>query len=148
MPHNKESTEYKRVLHGVISALSVGIVWVVVSLVFFLLKILPFNIPKTAVVFVLGIPVSCIVMLVFACIWYGNVLRCLCASGIIWGVFLVIRLLFGGSEINYLLITAGILQVMMILLFYMIHRIHLHKLEKRSASPSEEDCSLPAEPEE
>lgn len=109
----------------IIPILSVCIVWLVASVVFFALKVIPIEIGKSWFPFICAIPVSFIVFTVFSCLWHGLTARAVCISGIVWGVFLVLRTAFSGGNINFFLIICGILQVMVILWFYL--RRHIRK---------------------
>lgn len=114
-----KSRATKSIRKKMIPILSAGIVWLTAAVVFFVLRILPFNITKEYLAFIVAIPATFIVFTVFACLWHGMTVRALAVSGIIWSTFLVLRLSFRTSEINFLLISAAILQVMTILWFYM-----------------------------
>ena len=130
----KRSEEEKKEIIGVlrvtVPAMSVCIVWLSVSLLYFVLGILPFDIPKPWLVFVLGVPVSFIVLLVFACIWYGIPQMFICVSGIIWGVFAFIRLAFSSPAVNRLIISCAVLEIMAVLGFLTAHLL-VKKAKKR-----------------
>ncbi|MCR5207501.1 MAG: helix-turn-helix domain-containing protein [Eubacterium sp.] len=102
--------------------LSVGLVWLVAAVVFFILIILPINIGREWLAFIYAIPVSFIVATVFSCIWYGLLPRAVCISGIIWGTFTAIIVTFPVAKVAYLLIACLIFQALVILWFYMIYR--------------------------
>lgn len=102
--------------------LSIGLVWLVAALAFFILVMLPFNIEREWLAFVYAVPVSFIVSTVFACLWYGLVARAVSVSGIIWGGFIAILLTFPIAKITYLLIACAIFQALVILWFYMMYR--------------------------
>ena len=102
--------------------LSIGIAWLTAAIAFFVLQLLPLNLSRCWLSFIYAIPVSFILMTVFTCLWYGDLLKAVSISGIIWGVFLSIYLSYPASEIAYLLIAFGIFQVMVILWFLMKKR--------------------------
>lgn len=116
-------TEVRKTKRRIIVILAVLIAWLAASFVFFVLKVLPFDLKKEWLAFIYAIPVSFIVLTVFTCIWYGITARAVAVSGIIWAVFLCVRLTFSGASINSMLIMCAVFQVMVILWFYMRNRI-------------------------
>ena len=102
--------------------LSVGLVWLVAAVVFFILEVLPFGIPRCWLAFIYALPVTAIVCTVFTSLWYGLVSRAISVSGIIWGSFISLLLTLPYPKINYLLIACGIFQVLVIVWFYMMYR--------------------------
>lgn len=102
--------------------LSVGLVWLVAAVVFFVLIMLPFNIGREWLSFIYAVPAMFIVLTVFSCIWYGYLSRALFVSGIIWGCFLSLIITFPLAKVAYILIPCAILQVLVILWFYMFYR--------------------------
>ena len=117
----KRSEEEKKEIIGVlrvtVPAMSVCIVWLSVSLLYFVLGILPFDIPKPWLVFVLGVPVSLPQMFI-------------CVSGIIWGTFAFIRLAFSSPAVNRLIIPCAVLEIMAVLGFLTAHLL-VKKAKKR-----------------
>ena len=107
----------------IIPLLSAGIVWLAASVIFV----------------VLAIPISFIVLTVFACIWHGMAARCIAVSGIIWGVFTSVILSVPLKKIYLTVIIAAIIQVMTVLWFFMRYRSRLQKAkDKESAVNSAE----------
>ena len=128
----------------IIPLLSAGIVWLIAAVIFVGLEI-AFDMFFTDVkirewlVFIYAIPISFIVITVFACIWHGMAARCLAVSGIVWGLFVSIVLSIPANKIYLTVIIAAIFQVMTILWFYMRYRSKLQKArEKESAKESAE----------
>ncbi len=97
--------------------LTIGLVFLVASLIFFVLKILPFELPMAWIIFVYALPVSCIPLVVFACLWWGYLCRALCVSALVWTSVLALCLSFKNVDMNSAFITAAILQVLIILWF-------------------------------
>ena len=111
-----------------ITVLSVGICWLSAGMIFFLLQMLPWDIPKTWLIFIYALIPTFIVLTVFSCIWYKLIHRALSVSGIIWSVFLSLVLTFygvqfiDGSKMLYFLIPCGVFQAMVIIWFIMRHK--------------------------
>lgn len=101
--------------------LSAGLVWLVAVIAYFVLMLARPGMPLKWLVFLYAIPVCCIVMLVFACLWRSHSLGCLFTSGIIWGVAVSVHvtlqktLTLSGGYMFY--IIAGVLQILTVLWF-------------------------------
>lgn len=126
----------KKLKHIFITILSVMLCWLTAAALFFIMKVTGVFVnisflTHSWLLFIYAIPASFIVLLVFSCIWYKIPLRLACVSGIIWSVFLSIRLTVGmlaeNKVVNYLLIVCIILQVMSVLWFYMKMRFSNNK---------------------
>ncbi len=102
--------------------LSVGLVWLVAAVAFFILIMLPFDIHREWLSFVYAVPASFIVATVFSCIWYGLTARAVCISGIIWSAFASIIITFPIAKVSFLIIACAIFQALVILWFYMVYR--------------------------
>ncbi|MBR0425186.1 MAG: helix-turn-helix transcriptional regulator [Clostridia bacterium] len=118
----KRPASVRRKRHWLISLLSVGIVYLIAVLVFYLLTL--FNVPYAWISFVCAVPVSMIVAVVFAHIWGGLPLQCLSVSGLVWSLaamlYLFIRLFAKPVDGNYLVFAvAGGMQVL-VLLWYLL----------------------------
>lgn len=114
----------KKTKRMIITALAVLLAWLAASAVFFFLKLADIFIDweffsKSWLMFIYAIPVSFIVLTVFSCMWYKTPLRIISVSGIIWSLFLSIRLTVSVKVFNYLLIICIILQIMTVLWFFL-----------------------------
>ena len=105
-----------------VPVLSIGLVWLAAMLGFFLLEILPFEFDYGYLLFVYAIPVSCVVALVFSCIWWIYWLRFVCVSCLIWSVALCLYLTFTIPSFGLIYAVAGILQGLAILWFIQIRK--------------------------
>lgn len=116
----------------IIPLLSVGLVFLVFSLVFAIMTIFEFNLPRTWLVFVLAIPVACIPLVVFAAIWWDLPQRFICVTALVWSTVLFLGLAFESEKILSVIITAGIFQVLVILWFIMRYRSKKRKEKKQT----------------
>lgn len=107
----------KRQNRKFVTAMSVCLVWLVMSLIFFGLKLFNFSFFAPWLVYVYALPVSCIVLLVFACIWWSRRLQAVSVSGIIWFTSLSLFLTLDIQNIAYIFIPAAVLQLLTILWF-------------------------------
>ncbi|MBQ6931886.1 MAG: helix-turn-helix domain-containing protein [Clostridia bacterium] len=115
----------------IIPLLSVGLVFLIASIAFFILRITDIWVDKSALLFAYAVPVSLIVMLIFSEIWWVLTARLLTLSGLIWSFFACIRLTVVNEDINYIFIIAAILQVITILWFVMRYRSKIRKKQEK-----------------
>lgn len=113
-----------------IPLLSVGLSFLVASVIFFILRLLDVWNEGSWLLFVYAIPVSFIALTVFTELWWNLFLRFLATSGIVWSVAACLRLTFPVYELNFIFIIAGIVQVLAILWFVMRYRKKKRKEEK------------------
>lgn len=118
----------------IIPLLSVGLVFLVFSLVFAVMNIFEFNFPRTWLIFVLALPVACIPLIVFSTLWWDLPQRFLCVTALVWSIVLFLFLAFENEKIISVVITAGIFQVLVILWFIMRYRSKKRKEKKKTDS--------------
>ncbi|MGM9637909.1 MAG: helix-turn-helix domain-containing protein [Eubacteriales bacterium] len=98
--------------------LSVGIAWLSATFLFFLLKVIFPSLPVAGPVFTWCVPVSFIILTVFAAIWWNQPLRFVCISGIEWSVALSLYLTFCFAPYMVLIFAvAGVMELLTILWF-------------------------------
>ena len=99
----------------IITLLATVMVWLVATIAFVVMSIVPDVYEKLWIVYILAVPVSCIVLLVFNSIWGKSKLNFIIISVLIWSLLLVIVLLIEIANI-WLLFVVGIpAQVIVIL---------------------------------
>lgn len=103
--------------HVLINLLSIGLVWLVMTVLFCAAKILNVLPDKAWLFFIYAIPVSGIVWAVFSVLWWNLLLRAISGSLIIWGVGLSLVLSIHLNSSFLLLVICGVLQVLLILFF-------------------------------
>lgn len=75
-----------------ITALCVGLVWFIATLVFFLLNVFLPDAKGLWLSFIYALPVSSIILVVFTHMWWKNVARCLSVSSLVWMLTLCVQL--------------------------------------------------------
>lgn len=126
---NAELHRRKKIKHGLVTALSVLLVWFVVSVLFFVLDFIlndikGLNEPRIALVFLYAVPISFTVMLVFSCIWGRHWQQAACVGGILWGAVASFIVTVGTFNVTKKLssavfIAAAVFQILDILWFVM-----------------------------
>lgn len=112
-----------------ISLLSVGLCFLVAAIVYFAMRMTMPNYGRAWIAFILALPASCIVMVVFTAIWWGFVPQCIAVSALIWSLAASIYLITSARDAAFIFMIAGILQVLTVLWFLLQHR--MEQLRKR-----------------
>lgn len=100
--------------HLLISLISGGVVWLIATIVFVCLSLILPSIENAWLCFVIAVPVSAIVLFIFACIWGKPLIQLLLLSIFIWTAFVSVCIPFG-QNIWLLLCIAIPLQILAIL---------------------------------
>lgn len=100
-----------------VPVLSIGLVWLVAMVTFFFMEVLCPGFAYGWLIFLYAIPVSFIVATVFACIWWNQIARFICVSGIVWSVSLSVALSIVVPNIWLIYAVAGVLQILTVLWF-------------------------------
>lgn len=106
---------------NLISMLSVSLVLFIATIIYVALLLVPHNIDRTWLVFIWAIPVSCIVYVVFSCVWYSKLRATISISMLIWTLFVAVCLSVPYYKIWVLLLIAIPMQLLVILWFTYIH---------------------------
>lgn len=112
--------EPKRILHRrnklIITGLSIGLVWLVAAILFFIFE-LALNNFKSWMVFAYAIPISAIVLIIFTCIWWKKLYRLLSVSALVWSLAGCILLTFPIPKMNLIFMIAAVIEVLTVLWF-------------------------------
>lgn len=119
----------------IIPLLSVGLVFLVASIIYFALRLAGFAASGIWIIFLYALPVSFIPLIVFTSLWWPLPHRFACASGLVWSLVLCLRLTFQTERLNSIFIIAAITQVLIILWFVLRYR---SMKRKKSADGSDE----------
>lgn len=123
----------------IIPLLSVGLVFLVFSLVFAIMTIFEFGPTRPWLVFIMAIPVACIPLIVFAALWWEIPQRFVCVTALVWSIVLFLGLAFESEKIMSVIITAGIFQVLVILWFIMRYRSKKRKEKQQKAAEEKQN---------
>ena len=102
--------------HFIVTLLSFGLVWLVATLEFIILRRAVPTFPAWYM-FLYAIPVNAIVSIVFTCLWWNKLTRFLSVSALIWSSFVCLVTSVPIANMNLFYIIAGILQAMTVLWF-------------------------------
>lgn len=112
--------EPKRILHRrnklIITGLSIGLVWLVAAILFFIFELAIQNF-KSWMVFAYAVPASAIVLIIFTCIWWKKPFRFLSVSALIWSLAGCALLTFPIPKMGLIFMVAGVFEVLTALWF-------------------------------
>ena len=125
----------------IIPLLSVGLVFLVASVIFFLIRIFGIESIKTWLIFLYAVPVSFIPLIVFSYLWWGEIARFVTVSALIWSLAFSLKASFSSQSLNFIFITAAIMQLLVVLWTIMRYRaaIRRRKEKERAASAAAEN---------
>lgn len=103
--------------HILIDVMSILLVWLAATVVFVGLRVFLPEFDSAWISYILAIPVSSIVHLVFACIWWNHTVQFFSISILVWTCALGIQIIFftfinGFDNISLIYICAAVLQVL------------------------------------
>lgn len=102
--------------YGLIGILSAGLIWLVATFIYFLLKVCSISWHTSWMLFIYAIPAMFIVFTVFAKINGKIIFRLLSVSGIVWGVAVSLFLSFKVVPYFFLIFAvAGVFQVLTVI---------------------------------
>lgn len=120
--------------------MSVGLVWLAATVVFFILKLASPDLHKAWLAFIFAIPVMFIVTLALSAVWHPWIYRFISVSGIIWTTALALDLSFTLRYMPLIYTIAAAAQALTILWYlpkaiqFFSKHIKIRKEEKKSAA--------------
>ncbi|MDO4564410.1 MAG: helix-turn-helix transcriptional regulator [Clostridia bacterium] len=103
-----------------ITLLSMGLVFLIAAIAYFVLGLCLPSEERLYLCFIVALPVSSIVAIVFAALWWGPIVQGLSVTALIWTLALSLYLAFDAPAMIYAYIIAAIMQVLTILWFVLI----------------------------
>ena len=106
--------------HTLVPALSVGLVWLTVTFIYFVLAVAAPDLSRKWLVFIYGCPVSFVVTTVFSCLWWKTLYRILSISGIIWTLAACVDITLSIPNIYLIYAVAAVFQILVFLWFWLV----------------------------
>ena len=128
----QEPKKEKTGLHILVTALSVGIVWLVATCVFVLMQLVANPLEWPWLIFIYAVPVTAVVTLVFACVWRYKILNFISVTTLIWSILtsvfltLLLVVLQQGGSVNglwMLFLIGAPLQVLLVLWAFFRYKV-------------------------
>jgi transcriptional regulator with XRE-family HTH domain len=113
-PENQK--RFKRIFwenHINITMLSIGLAWFLSTIVFFILQKTT-TLDRLWLTFIITIPISFIILIVFSSIWFNKLITMLSVSGLAWSSLLTMFLFFNHTSYWFLFIIGIVGQLLII----------------------------------
>lgn len=108
-----------------ITIISFALVWFIATFLFFILQhSLAFE--RIWLIFILAIPISFIVLVVFSCIWFKKLWQFLAVSGLVWGLVTSIYLILNNPSMWFIFIVGLAGQILLILWYLYKRYLHIN----------------------
>ena len=134
-----------------ITALCVGLVWFIATLVFFLLNVFLPGARGLWLSFIHALPISSILLVVFTHLWWKNVARCLAVSSLVWMLTLCVQVtatLISDNVRNMWLIYVAAAAFQVLVILWYIYRYMRKKNGKGRTENVTSDASADASADE
>lgn len=112
----------------IILLLSVGLAWLVATVAYTVLRVFAPSLAWAWASFILAIPASSIIAVVFTSLWWGLKVRFAAVSALIWSIATGVYILFPLTHVQLIFAVGAVLQVLAILWF--IFQKQLRKIEQ------------------
>jgi transcriptional regulator with XRE-family HTH domain len=112
----------------IILLMSAGLVWLVATVTYTALQVFAPSIQWAWYGFILAIPVTCIVAVVFTSLWWSLKFRFIAVSALIWAIAASVYLLLPFGNVDLIFAVGAVLQVLVALWFIFMKQ--LKKMQK------------------
>lgn len=140
--HRKSHHAQPQVKRNIVTLMSLALVWLVASLVFFALRVAAPQLGRAWLTFIIAIPVMFIVAVVLTALWHPRWLNFLCISGLVWSLAVTFHLCFRIENMFLIYIIAAVLQLLVVLWYLLVNTklfagITGAKRRQKEAKPAE-----------
>lgn len=120
----KVKTKARRARHYLVSMLSFFLVWFVATIIMAIGLIVDKTLPMAQYVYIVALPVSMIVLVVFSCIWGRLWMQAVSVSALVWSVCVLVHVLLspllGISDYAWTIYLAGAALQLLVILWYIL----------------------------
>lgn len=120
----KPKTKARAAKHWLVSLLSFGLVWFVATIAMAIGLIVDKTLPMAEYAYIVALPVSMIVLVVFSCIWGRLWMQALSVSALVWSVCVLVHVilspLLGISAYAWTIYIAGAALQLLVVLWYLL----------------------------
>lgn len=103
----------------IIMLLSVGLAWLVATVTYTVLRIVVPGFEYSWCCFILAIPVSCIICVVFCALWWKLLFQFLSVSALVWAVATSVYILVPLYSISLIFAVSAVMQILVLLWYLM-----------------------------
>lgn len=117
--HRKSRRAAPKMHKGLITVISILLVWLVAVVAFFIMKVALPDFKLAWLSFIYAIPASSIVATVLSALWLPRTIQFIAQSGIVWGVALALHLSIHARNMYLVYVVAAVLEILLILWFFL-----------------------------
>lgn len=121
----KPYTKARKAKHWLISMLSFFLVWFIATIVMAIGLIVDKHLPMAEYAYIVALPVSMIVLVVFSCIWGKLWMQAVSVSALVWSVCVLVHVLLSpllhiSDEYAWTIYLAGAALQLLVILWYLL----------------------------
>lgn len=121
---SKQNTKTRKAKHWLVTLLSFGLVWFVATISMAIGLIIDPTLPMAEYAYIVALPISMIVLVVFSCIWGRLWMQSLSVSALVWCVCVLINVvlcpLLGVAPNAWIIYVAGAALQVLVILWYLL----------------------------
>lgn len=136
--HRKAHHAQPQVKRRIITLMSLALVWLIATMVFFFLRVAAPGCSRAWLAFIIAIPVMFIVAIVLSALWHPKPVLFICISGLVWSLALTLHLLFRIENMFLIYIIAAVLQLLIVLWFLLVNTSLLSGRQRKAAQTAAE----------
>lgn len=129
--HKKAHHAQPQLKRTIVTFMSLGLVWLIATLVFFFLRITAPQMQRAWLAFIIAIPVMFIVAIVLTALWHPRPYVFACISGLVWGLAVALHLIFRIENMFLIYIIAAVLQLLIVLWYLLVNTSLLSGFRKK-----------------
>lgn len=126
--HRKSRKTAPKLKRSLVTLLSVGLVWLLATIAFFVTKVAFPDVERAWICFVLAIPAAFTVAIVLTVLWHPVWIQFLCVSGLVWGISVALHICVKVANMHLIYTIAAVLQVLIVMWYLMRHTGLLTKI--------------------
>lgn len=113
----------------IITLLSIGLAWLVATVTYTVLKNTVPSLEKAWFSFILAIPVSCIITVVFTALWSRMLYQFFAVSALVWSVAVCVYIMVPLYSISLIFAVSAVMQILVFLWYMMKKSSRRHKIK-------------------
>jgi len=144
LPKAPEASDVKPSRHIFVSTLSIGLVWFIAVVAFFIGRVAAPEMDRIWLAFIYAIPISAIVMTVFSRLWWPIFWRAFSVSLLVWGGAICFHLtasIPNLSNVNLIYTVAAAFEVLVVVWYVYVWTKKREKKPAPTAEPTSESVS-------
>lgn len=119
-PVQEEKTSLSTQSRITVLLLSAGLAFFVAAFVFFICKLVVPDMSNAWYAFIAVLPVCAVIAVVFSCLWWDWLVRCISISALVWTLALCVDIMLANRNSFLIYIVAAVFQVLIVLWYFLM----------------------------